>query len=65
MLNQLIIKTMPLIPKSIIKQVAKRYIAGDRLADAVKVTKDFEAKGGLTTIDVLGEFVSSKDRALH
>lgn len=65
MLNQLIIKSMPLIPKSIIKQVAKRYIAGDHLSDAVKVTKNFEAKGGLTTIDVLGEFVSSKERALH
>ncbi len=65
MLNQLILKTMPLIPKSIIKQVAKKYIAGAQLSDAVKVTREFEKKGGMTTIDVLGEFVSSKERALH
>ena len=65
MLNQLIIKTMPLVPKSIIHMVAKKYIAGDTLDDAVRVTKDFEKLGGMTTIDVLGEFVTSKDRALH
>jgi proline dehydrogenase len=65
MLNQMVIAAMPFIPKPIIKQVAKRYIAGDRLSDAVKVTKDFEAKGGTTTIDVLGEFVTTKERAMH
>lgn len=65
MLNQLIIKTMPLIPKAIIHAVAKRYIAGDNLSDAVMVTKNFETLGGMTTIDVLGEFVTSKERALH
>jgi proline dehydrogenase len=65
MLNQLIIKTMPLIPKAIIHAVAKRYIAGDNLSDAVAVTKNFASSGGMTTIDVLGEFVTSKERALH
>jgi len=65
MLNQIIIKTMPLIPKSIIHAVAKRYIAGDELSDAVRVTKDFAKLGGMTTIDVLGEFVETKERALH
>lgn len=64
-LNQLIIKTMPLIPKGIIHQVAKKYIAGDELEDAVRVTKDFQRIGGKTTIDVLGEFVTTKERALH
>jgi len=45
--------------------VAKKYIAGDTLNDAVRVTKDFELLGGMTTIDVLGEFVTTKERALH
>lgn len=65
MLNQIIIKSMPLIPKSIIHMVAKRYIAGDELTDAIRVTKEFAKKGGMTTIDVLGEFVETKERALH
>ncbi len=45
--------------------VAKKYIAGDTLDDAVRVTKEIEKKGGMTTIDVLGEFVETKDRAIH
>lgn len=65
MLNTLIIKLMPLVPKAIVHQVAKKYIAGDTLNDAVRVTKEIEKLGGMTTIDVLGEFVDSKKRALH
>jgi proline dehydrogenase len=65
MLNKLIIKTMPLVPKPIIHLVAKKYIAGDTLADAVRVTQDFQKLGVMTTIDVLGEFVTTKERALH
>lgn len=65
MLNQLIIKTMPLVPKFIIHQVAKRYIAGDTLQDAVNKTLELQKEGGWSTIDVLGEFVTTKERALH
>lgn len=65
MLNQLIIKMMPFVPKPIIKKVACKYIAGDELSDAVRVSKELAQLGGMTTIDVLGEFVSTKERALH
>lgn len=56
---------MPLVPKAIIHQVAKKYIAGDELSDAVRVTKDLMSRNGMSTIDVLGEFVDNKERALH
>lgn len=56
---------MPIVPKSIIKAVAKRYIAGDELTDAVRVSKEIESEGGMTTIDALGEFVDSRERALY
>jgi proline dehydrogenase len=56
---------MPLIPKAIIHQVAKKYIAGDELKDAVRMTGVLESIGGMATIDVLGEFVTTKERALH
>lgn len=65
MLNKLIVSTIPLLPKSLIYIFAKKYIAGSQLKDAVKVTKEFAKIGGVTTIDVLGEFVDSKERALH
>lgn len=54
---------MPLIPKSIIYLFAKKYIAGPTLEDAIRVTQELMSKKGSSTIDVLGEFVTSKDRA--
>jgi proline dehydrogenase len=63
MLNQIIIKTMPFIPKSIIYLFAKKYIAGPELKDAVAVTQELMKINGSSTIDVLGEFVTDKGRA--
>jgi proline dehydrogenase len=58
--------TMPLVPKFLVHMVAKKYIAGDFLSDAVRVSQDLlNNEGAMTTIDVLGEFVDSKERALH
>jgi len=65
MLNDLIIKVLPIIPKSIVYIFAKKYIAGPNLSDAVKVTLDLMNNGGCSTIDVLGEFVTTKEKALH
>ncbi len=65
MINKMIVKTIPLLPKSLVYVFAKKYIAGPELQDAVNVTKELEEKGGMTTIDVLGEFVETKDGALH
>ncbi|MFM8771731.1 MAG: proline dehydrogenase family protein [Candidatus Kapaibacterium sp.] len=61
--NSLVVATLPIIPKRIVKAIAQRYIAGDTLADAVAVTQDLMRKGACSTIDVLGEFVSSRERA--
>jgi len=62
--NKLVVATLPAIPKSIVKVVAQRYIAGDKLSDAVRVTQQLMAKGACSTIDVLGEFVSTRERAV-
>jgi len=61
--NKLVVATMPLIPKRIVKMVARRYIAGPSLVDAVKSTQELRKIGALSTIDVLGEFVTSAERA--
>lgn len=65
MLNQLVLKTLPFVPKSIVYLFAKKYIAGPLLEDAVKATKQLMEKGGSSTIDVLGEFVTTRERANH
>lgn len=62
--NSLVVATLPIIPKRIVKAVAQRYIAGDRLSDAVRVTQELMRKGACSTIDVLGEFVSTRERAV-
>lgn len=53
------------VPPSTIAVFAKRYIAGPNLEDAVRVTKQLNAQGAMTTIDVLGEFVSNKEETEH
>jgi len=63
--DKLVVASMPLIPKGIIKRISQKYIAGALLDDAVRVTRHLNSIGATATIDVLGEFVSSKDRAVH
>jgi proline dehydrogenase len=62
--NKLVVATLPAIPKSVVKIVAQRYIAGDKLSDAVRVTQQLMSKGASSTIDVLGEFVTTHERAV-
>ncbi len=62
-LNKVIVGTIPLIPKAIVRKFANKYIAGDTLEEAVEVTKRLNDKGIMTTIDVLGEDVFNKSDA--
>ncbi len=62
-LNKLIVNALPLIPKPIVGQVAKRYIAGTTLPDGVRAVKDLNAKGMMATMDLLGEDVKDATEA--
>lgn len=64
LLNRLVVKTIPVIPKSVVRKFAGRYIAGDKIDDAVNTTKRLNDLGIMTTIDFLGEDVLSKEDAL-
>jgi proline dehydrogenase len=63
--NLLVSKTIMHVPGPVVGFFAKSYIAGEDLADAVRVTRDFNARGILSTIDVLGEFIKTKDDARY
>lgn len=65
MLNSLIAKSLPFIPKTIVKTVASRYIAGESLQNAIATVQQLDSIGAYSTIDVLGEFVISKERSIH
>lgn len=62
--NYAVSKTIMHVPKPIVSHFAKGYIAGSTLADAVQVTKDLNQQGMMTTIDILGEFITEFEQAI-
>ncbi len=64
-LDSLVAGTLPLIPRSLVWRVAKRYIAGLELEDAVQVIQDLRNRGFFATVDLLGENVSSQEEAIR
>ena len=54
-LDRVIASTVPTLPRSAVHLVAKRYIAGSALADAVACVAALNRDGASATIDVLGE----------
>lgn len=64
-INKLIVNFVQLMPKSVVKIFAQKYIAGERLQDAVNVTRELNAKGIYTTIDVLGEAIKTREEAIN
>lgn len=63
-LNSLIVNTIPVFPKKVVKIFANKYIAGDNINDAVKTVKSLNAKGYMATMDVLGESITDKKEAI-
>ena len=57
-LNHLIVRTLPLVPRPIVRRVASRYVAGETLEDALDVVRRLNAEGCMATLDVLGEDVT-------
>ena len=53
--NRVLIASMQLLPRSLIWQFSRRYIAGTQLADAYQTAQELNAAGCSATVDVLGE----------
>jgi proline dehydrogenase len=62
MINKLIVGMLQYLPKSFVWIFSKRYIAGEELKDAVKVTKKFNSQGIKATMDLLGEFLTRAEK---
>lgn len=62
-LNRAIVNFVKILPKSVVSVFAKKYVAGTSLDDAIRVTKQLNAKGIYATIDVLGEAITNLDEA--
>ncbi|MCC6476437.1 proline dehydrogenase family protein [bacterium] len=63
LLNNLVAASLPILPKALVGKVASRYIAGEKLSDAIRTVRDLNTKGLKATIDVLGEFVADPAEA--
>ncbi len=62
--NRLLVTTLPLVPKAMVGLVASRYVAGETLEDAVRTVRSLNEQGAMATVDVLGEEVHERDKAV-
>ncbi len=60
----LVSKTIMYVPGPIVGFFAKGYIAGETLEDAVRVTRELNGRKMMATIDILGEFIKTKEEAV-
>ena len=63
LLDRALVRLLPVVPKPVVRRVSSRYIAGEELADALRVVAQLNDEGKLATIDVLGEEIASPDEA--
>ncbi len=54
---------LPMTPKLVVGRVARRYVAGETMDDAVAVIRTLNGEGALATVDVLGEEVHQRAKA--
>lgn len=64
LLNKLLAWTLPLVPKVIVALFSKKYIAGPTLNHAIEKIKEFNSKGIMATVDILGEETNKEDEVL-
>ncbi len=63
MFNKMIAEMLPHFPKRLIWSFSKKYIAGAKLEDAIRVSKELNSENTMVTVDVLGEFITNLDQA--
>jgi len=61
--DQAVARVLPAVPKPVVQLFSARYIAGQTLADAVRVVRRLNGEGKLATVDVLGEEITHEDEA--
>ncbi len=63
MFNKMIAAMLPYMPKSFVWIFSKRYIAGKKIEDAIRVSKELNSQGIKMTVDLLGEFITKLSEA--
>ncbi len=60
--DNLVVSALSFIPKPIVWQFSKPYVAGSNISDAVRIIKKLNGEGVSTTVDVLGEFITNTNQ---
>lgn len=63
-LNRLIVAILQLLPKSLVRPFAMRYIAGENLEDGVRIIRNINSQNMMATVDVLGENIFTREESL-
>lgn len=54
---------LPAVPRPIVGYFSKRYIAGSSVEDAFRVVRELADTGAMSTLDILGEFITTAEEA--
>jgi len=63
-IDRAIVRTLPAVPRQVVKRLSSRYIAGTTLAEACDVVRELNSQGKDATLDVLGEEVTLREEAI-
>ena len=63
LLDRAIARTLPVVPRGIVRRVANRYIAGETVDEALRVVAGLNERGIRATLDILGEDIHNLDQA--
>ena len=63
MFNKFIASILPYFPKKFIWIFSKSYISGETIEDAIRVSKELNAKKIKVTIDILSDFIETLEEA--
>src|SRR3954468_12140131 len=61
--DRLLARTLPAVPRPLVRRVAARYIAGETCSDAVATVRHLNVAGMRGTIDALGEAITSAEES--
>jgi proline dehydrogenase len=56
---------LPALPKPVVRFFSRRYIAGPTMEDAFRVVGELADQGAMSTLDILGELITSTEDALR
>ncbi len=63
LVDRVIGRTLPAVPKSIVRRAANRYIAGETTDEALRLVAELNARGFRATLNILGEHIQHMDQA--